>query len=473
MQQEVIQSGLDIEVILIEKGKRFGGCIVTEKIDGFTIEGGPDCFLSEKPWAIQLCEELGLKNRLLCTNEENRRVFILSRGKLHELPEGFMLMVPTTLTPFLKNSLISLPGKFRMAMDLFLPRKQSAEEESLAQFVKRRLGREALEKIAEPLVAGIHAGTPETMSLSSTFPRFIQLEEEYRSLILGMLARRRKAAEFAQRRSGPKRTMFMSLVDGMMELTDAIQGRLDEGSLLPDKKVVRINHIGKATTRDHSPYEVHLEGGETMGADCIVLATPTYITAELLQEMAGTLSEVLLSIPYVSTATISLVYRGSEIHHPLDGFGFVIPRAERRKIMASTWTSVKFPHRSRPDSVLLRAFVGGAHNEDLVDLDDEEMLEVVRGELMDIMGITAQPIITRIYRWHKSMPQYMVGHAGKLSRLEETLIRYPGLYLTGCAYRGIGIGDCIHEGQLTAEKVLKFLERAGIKYQKGGGTNHR
>jgi oxygen-dependent protoporphyrinogen oxidase len=473
LQGEVVRSRLDLETILIEKENRFGGCIVTDEVDDFIIEGGPDCFLAEKPWAIQLCEELGLRDRLLCTNEENRRVFILSRGKLHELPEGFMLMVPTSLTPFLKSSLISLPGKLRMAMDLFLPRKRTDEEESLAQFVKRRLGNEALEKIAEPLVAGIHAGTPETMSLSSTFPRFIQLEEEYRSLILGMLARRRKASEFAKKRSGPKRTMFMSLVGGMMELTDAIQGRLDEGSLVTDKRVVRINHIGKATTRDHSPYEVYLEGGETMGADCIVLATPTYITAELLQGMGGTLSEGLLSIPYVSTATISLVYRGPEIHHPLDGFGFVIPRAERRKIMASTWTSVKFPHRSGPDSVLLRAFVGGSHNEDLVDLDDEEMLEVVRGELMDIMGITAQPIITRIYRWHKSMPQYMVGHAGKLSRLEETLTRYPGLYLTGCAYRGIGIGDCIHEGQLTAEKVLKFLGMAGTKYQKGGGTNHR
>ena len=473
LQQEVARSRLDIETILIEKENRFGGCIVTDEVEDFIIEGGPDCFLAEKPWAIQLCEELGLGDRLLCTNEENRRVFILSSGKLHQLPEGFMLMVPTSITPFLKSSLISLPGKVRMAMDLFLPRKRTDEEENLAQFVQRRLGNEALEKIAEPLVAGIHAGTPETMSLSSTFPRFIQLEEEYRSLILGMLARRRKASEFTKKRSGPKRTMFMSLVAGMMELTDAIQGRLDEGSLLPDKKVVRINHIGKATTRDHSPYEVHLEDGEILEADSVVLATPTYITAELLQEMAGTQAEVLLSIPYVSTATISLVYRASEIHHPLDGFGFVIPRAERRKIMASTWTSVKFPHRSRPDSVLLRAFVGGAHNEDLVGLDDEEMLKVVRGELMDIMGITAQPIITRIYRWDKSMPQYMLGHAERLSHLEEELLHYPGLYLTGCAYRGIGISDCIHDGKLTAKRILEFLGRAETEYEKGGGTNHR
>ncbi len=470
LQEEAARSKFDLEIILIEEEKRFGGCIVTEEVDGFIIEGGPDCFLAEKPWTIQLCAELGMGDRLLCTNEENRRVFILSKGKLHELPEGFMLMVPTSFTPFLRSSLISLPGKLRMAMDLFLPRKRTDEEESLARFVRRRLGKEALEKIAEPLVAGIHAGTPETMSLISTFPRFIQLEDEYRSLILGMLARRRKAAEFARRRSGPKRTMFMSLLNGMMELTDAITGRLDEESLLPNKKVVRINRIGETS---FPPYEVHLEGGETMGADCVVLATPTYITAELLQEFPGTLSEVLQSIPYVSTAVISLVYRDSEIRHPLDGFGFVIPRAERRKIMASTWTSVKFAHRSPPDSVHLRAFVGGAHNEDLVDLDDEEMLKVVRKELMDIMGVATRPVLTRIYRWHKSMPQYTLGHAQKLKRLEEVLLRYPGLYLTGCAYRGIGIGDCIHEGQLTAERVLKFLERVGTKYEKGGGTNHR
>ncbi|MFQ5841091.1 MAG: protoporphyrinogen oxidase [Thermodesulfobacteriota bacterium] len=473
LQEEVVRSELDIEVILIEKEKRFGGCIVTEKMDGFIIEGGPDCFLSEKPWTIKLCEELGLGNRLLCTNEGNRRIFILSRGKLHELPEGFMLMIPTSLTPFLKNTLISLPGKFRMAMDLFLPRKRSVEEESLAQFVKRRLGNEALEKIAEPLVAGIHAGTPETMSLSSTFPRFIQLEEEHRSLILGMLARRRKAAELAQKGSGGKRTMFMSLMDGMMELTDTLKAKLDRRSLLSDKRVIQINHARETAFPSNPTYEIHLEDGETLGADCVVLATPTYITAELIQGLAGTLSEVLLSIPYVSTATVSLAYRQTEIHHPLDGFGFVIPRAEKRKIMASTWTSVKFSHRSSPDSVLLRAFVGGAQNENLVGIDDEVLIDMVRKELLDIMGITAHPILTRIYRWDKSMSQYTLGHAQRLSHLEKGLLHYPGLYLTGCGYRGIGISDCIHDGRLTAERVLKFLGRVETKHERGEETNHR
>jgi oxygen-dependent protoporphyrinogen oxidase len=473
LQEEAARSELDVEVILIEKEKRFGGCIVTEKMDGFIIEGGPDCFLSEKPWTIQLCEELGLGDRLLGTNEANRRVFILSRGKLHELPEGFMLMIPTSLTPFLKSTLISLPGKLRMAMDLFLPRKRSLEDESLAQFVKRRLGNEALEKIAEPLVAGIHAGTPETMSLSSTFPRFIQLEEEYRSLILGMLARRKMAADFAQKGSGRKRTMFMTLMDGMMELTETLRTRLDRRSLLSDKKVIRINRIRDTAFLNNPTYEVNLESGETLGADCVVLATPTYITAELLQGLAETLSEVFLSIPYVSTATISLAYRQAEIHHPLDGFGFVIPRAEKRKIMASTWTSVKFSHRSPSDSVLLRAFVGGAQKESLVGLDDGVIIDIVRKELMDIMGITAHPTITWIYRWDKAMPQYTLGHAQRLSHLEKELLRYPGLYLTGCAYRGIGISDCIHDGKLTAERVLKFLEGIETKYERGGGTNHR
>jgi oxygen-dependent protoporphyrinogen oxidase len=473
LHQEVARSEVDIEVILIERGKRFGGCIVTEKVDGFIIEGGPDCFLSEKPWAIQLCEDLGLGDRLLCTNEGSRKVFILSRRKLHELPEGFMLMIPTSFTPFLKSSLISLPGKFRMAMDLFLPRKRSVEEESLAQFVRRRLGNEALEKIAEPLVAGIHAGTPETMSLSSTFPRFIQLEEKYRSLILGMLARKRMAREFAQGRSGPKRTMFMTLLDGMMELTDTLKAKLDKRSLLSDKRVARIDRL-RDTVSPHNPiYEVHMESGQTMGADCVILTTPGYVTAELLQELDGTLSDMLLSIPYVSTATISLAYRRAEINHPLDGFGFVVPRAEKRKIMASTWTSVKFSRRCPPDSALLRAFVGGAQHEDLLEMDDDAIIDMVRKELMGIMGITADPILTRIYRWDKSMPQYRVGHAERLSHLEERLLRYPGLYLTGCGYRGIGISDCVHDGKLTAERAVRFLERVDTENETGGGTSHR
>jgi oxygen-dependent protoporphyrinogen oxidase len=473
LHQGAARLGGDIEILLVEKERRFGGCILTEKADGFVIEGGPDCFLSEKPWAMQLCEDLGLGDRLLPTNEEYRRVFILSRGMLHELPEGFMLMIPTSIGPFLRSSLISLPGKFRMVMDLILPRKRSDEEESLAQFVQRRLGNEALEKIAEPLVAGIHAGTPETMSLRSTFPRFIQLEEEYRSLILGMLARRRIAKQFAHKRSGPKRTMFMSLADGMMELTDALAASLDERSLLSDTSVTRVTRGGD-TGFPHNPiYQVHLEGGGVLEAHCVILTTPAYVTAGLLREIDGSLSEVLLSIPYVSTATISLAYRQAEIHHPLDGFGFVIPRAEKRKIMASTWTSVKFSHRSPADCVFLRAFVGGAQNEDLVALDDEEIVDVARRELMDIMGITADPILTRIYRWEKSMPQYRIGHGEKLSTLEEKLLRNPGLYLTGCAYRGIGISDCVHDGKLMAEKALGFLEGRNTGQEKGGGTSHR
>jgi oxygen-dependent protoporphyrinogen oxidase len=332
-----------------------------------------------------------------------------------------MLMVPTNFLPFIKSSLISWPGKIRMAMDLFIPKKKSNQEESLAEFVRRRLGEEALEKIAEPLVAGIHAGTPETMGLSSTFPRFVQIEEEYGSLIRGMLARRKRAFQ-SQKKTGPKRTMFLTLKDGLGD------------------------------------YNLRLSDGTVLETDSIILATPSFTTANIVEEMDAKLSEILLTIPYVSSATISLAYRRSQIHHPLDAFGFIIPRTEKRKIMASTWTSVKFNYRAPNDAVLLRAFVGGANNEELVSLDDGKMLRVVQQDLREIMGIEGDPILTRIYRWEKSMPQYLVGHLEKISKMEERISLQPGLFFTGCAYKGIGISDSVHDAEIVADKALEYLK---------------
>ena len=442
----------EIRLLLLDEKDRVGGAILTEKVDDFIIEGGPDCFLYEKPWALALCERLGLGDRILNTNE-NRRTFILSNGKLHELPEGFMLMVPTSFTPFIKSSLISIPGKIRMAMDLFIPKKRSDQEESLADFVKRRLGNEALEKIAEPLVAGIHAGTPETMSLKSTFPRFIQIEEEYRSLIRGMLARRKLALQW-QKKSGPKRTMFLTLKDGLGEWVDCLRDKLGEEVISLKKKVLEVRRMEKDN------YQVQLSDGTSLETEAVILATPSYTTAKIIEGMDPKLSEFLLTIPYVSSATISLAYRPSQIHRPLDGFGFVIPRRERRKIMASTWTSVKFNYRAPKDAVLLRAFVGGANHEELVNLDDDEMLKTIREELKEIMGVEGKPFLTRIYRWEKSMPQYLVGHGEKLSQIEEKINLQPGLFLTGCAYKGIGISDCVHDAETTAEKAMKYLFRS-------------
>jgi oxygen-dependent protoporphyrinogen oxidase len=441
-----------IHLTLLDEKDRLGGCILTERVDDFVIEGGPDCFLYEKPWALALCEKLGLGDRVLNTNE-NRRVFILSKGKLHELPEGFMLMIPTSFMPFIKSSLISWPGKVRMATDLFIPKRRSNQEESLAEFVRRRLGKEALEKIAEPLVAGIHAGTPETMGLKSTFPRFIQMEEEYGSLIRGMLARRKVARKW-EKRGGPKRTMFLTLKNGLGEWIDCLREKIREERIDLKKKVVGLRKTEKGD------YDIRLSDGTSLETDSIILATPSFFTAKIVEEIDPKLAEILHTIPYVSSATVSLAYHRSQIHHPLDGFGFIIPRNEKRKIMASTWTSVKFNYRAPKDYVLLRAFVGGANNEQLVSLDDDEMLKMIQDELKNIMGVKGDPILKKIYRWEKSMPQYLVGHLEKVSRIEERLNLQPGLFLTGCAYKGIGISDSVHDAEIVAEKAMEYLKKA-------------
>jgi oxygen-dependent protoporphyrinogen oxidase len=456
LQEKARESGEAIETVLIDKNEHLGGSILTEQVDGFVIEGGPDCFLSEKPWTLKLCERLGIEDRCLNTSE-NRRTFILSHGKLHPLPEGFMLLVPTSFMPFISSTLISLPGKLRMAMDWFLPRKKTDEEESLAQFVMRRLGQEALEKIAEPLVAGIHASVPETMSLKATFPRFLDLEREYGSLIRGMLARRKKFAQFAKQRKGPERTMFITLKNGLGDLIETVQGRLDPGSVLLGKQIAHLekeNHWGAAS------YCLKIEGEKNLKADAVVLATPSFVSGDLLGDLNPALRELLYTIPYVSSAIIHLAYLKSEIRHPLDGFGFVVPRTEKRNIMASTWTSIKFAHRVPDGHLLLRVFIGGAKNEAALTLTDEEMVAVSREELKDIMGIDANPVFTRAYRWEKSMPQYTLGHLDRVARIEKMASKHPGLFLTGAAYRGVGISDCIHEGELVAERVMEYLKNA-------------
>lgn len=459
LQERIRESGEQIEILLVEKDRHLGGSILTERINGFIIEGGPDCFLSEKPWTLRLCERLGIEDQLLNTNE-SRRTFILSRGKLHALPEGFMLLVPTNIMSFIRSSLISPLGKIRMAMDWFIPRKKTNEEESLAQFVCRRLGTEALEKIAEPLVAGIHVSVPETMSLKATFPRFLELEQEHGSLIRGMLMRRKKFARFLKKRKGPERTMFVTLKNGMGDLIDTLHGRLNPGSIFLEKRAISLEEESR---KGLSSYHLKMEGGETLKADVVVLATPSFVSGDLLIDLDKPLKDLLYTIPYISSAIVHLAYIRSEIRHPLNGFGFVVPRIEKRNIMASTWTSVKFAHRTPDSHVLLRAFIGGAKNESALSLNDDEMVAVSRKELRDIMGIEANPLFTRVYRWEKSMPQYRLGHIERITQIEKMISRHPGLFLTGCAYRGVGISDCIHEGELVAERVFEYLKNS---YQK-------
>jgi oxygen-dependent protoporphyrinogen oxidase len=448
------QTGQPLQITLLEKEQRMGGSILTERADEFLMEGGPDCFISEKPWALRLCRELGLEGEVVGTNQEFRRTFILWAGRLHEIPEGFMLLAPTSLWPFVVSSLFSFSGKLRMGFDLVIPRKKSHEEESLAGFVRRRLGREALERIAEPLVAGIHAGDPKTMSLKSTFQRFIDLEQKYRSLIWGMRQRKKQFANVTA-----QYTLFITLREGMEGMISALKKALPPDIYSLRQEVVNIEQIAETSAKSPT-YRLSIQGKKkALETDAVVMATPAFVTAKLLQHMEKNIVRLLNAIPYCSTATINLAYKHSHIEHPLDGYGFVVPRMEGRQIMAATFSSVKFPGRAPQGKTLLRCFVGGAKNEAIVSWGDSDLLAAVREDIEEILGIQGKPLLSRIYRWKKSMPQYTLGHEERLARIEGGLAKLPGLFLTGSAYRGIGISDCIHEAELIAEQVLEFIKK--------------
>jgi oxygen-dependent protoporphyrinogen oxidase len=460
LEEEAAGKGLSLDIVLLERKDQIGGNISTERVDGFLIEGGPDCFLSEKPWAMELCKKVGLGDEILSTNDKNKKTFVLSRGKLHELPEGVILMVPTRIAPLLFSTLLSIRGKIRMGLELFVPRKKGSEDESLGSFVRRRLGQEALDKIAEPLVAGVHAGNPDTMSIRASFPKFVKMEEEYGSMIRGMLARMRQmrsggkgggAAGQKGGAKGPRLTMFITLKDGLSTLVNGVVSHLKMTTI---KTGVTVEKVSKRK----SGYEVNIKGGKAVTCDAVIIATPAYAAAALIKEIDQNLSEKLLTIPYTSTATVSLGYRRRDIHHPLNGFGFVVPKKEKRRIMAASWVSVKFRYRTPDDSVLIRCFVGGAKNEELVFKSDEELIRMAREELRDIMGITAEPLLARAFKWRKAMPQYTIGHLERVKSIEEMVKRHPGLYLTGSAYNGIGISDSIRMGGETAARVVERLQ---------------
>lgn len=436
-----------IDFTLFEKEGRPGGKLMTERLGDFVIEAGPDSFLPEKYWTVDLIDKVGLRPSLLPSNDQFKGAYIYSKGRLHPLPEGVMLMVPTMFMPLLRSSLISLPGKIRMGLELIVPRRRGNTDESLAQFVTRRLGKECLDKIAEPLVAGIHTSNPDNMSVLATFPRFIEMERTRGSLIWGMLKTMKKVNPHES--GGRKMTYFMSLNNGMEELIEAC-----------------IRFIGPETIKTSSQIQRILKRPQgfslTMGEeeflfDEVVLSTPSFVSREIASDLDPTLSDLLSLIEWSSTATVSLSFPADEIGR-LPGFGFVVPRGEGRRINAATWSSVKWSHRASPDAVLIRSFVGGGHHEELVDLEDEELAEIVLDELRQIAGITARPGFFRVYRWRKSMPRYTVGHLDRLVQINSRLGLHPGLQLIGCSYRGIGIGDCVKSG---FDAAVRIAERAG------------
>ena len=461
LQRHAAQANRPLRYVLIERSPNAGGKIVTEQVKGhgdapFIVEGGPDSFITQKPWALQLARELGMEDRLLGTNDHLRKTFVLQRGKPMPLPDGVMLLVPTRFTPFALSPLISPLGKLRMALDYLIPARAGDEDETLADFVRRRLGNEALDKLAEPLLSGIYNAEAEKQSLLATFPRFRDLEKQHGSLIRGMLAgmrNRPKPAPTTSSNSQPTKppSMFVSFLGGAQELVDTLHPKLTGDICLS----TNVDSITPSAHGGSAPYELALSDGRSVIAQHVILATPAFASADLLRDLAPDAAKLLADIRYVSTGTISLGYRRSEVSHPLNGFGVVIPRSEQRPINAITWSSTKFDHRAPTDHVLIRVFFGGSRNPESVGRSDEELLAVARNELNALLGIDATPVFHRIFRWHNATPQYDVGHLQRVDAIEAALPK--GIMVTGSPYRGIGIPDCVHQAQQTADQLWQQL----------------
>ncbi len=438
------EHGPPLELTVLEARDRLGGTIETEHAGGFLVETGPDSFLSEKPWGLALCRRIGLESRLVGTDDRFRRVFVWFGKRLHPVPDGFQLLAPTRLTPFVTSSLFSWPGKLRMALDVILPRGGGGDE-SLGAFVRRRLGREALERIAQPLVAGIYTADPDELSLLATMPRFVELERRERSLIVGLWKASRKAP--AASTSGARWSLFVSLAGGMGELIAALASRLPSDA-------VRLKHRVGGIERRGVQWRVTTEEAGAIDADAVIVATETHAASRLLRYVDPPLATMLETIPYASSATVSLGYRRADVPHPLDGFGFVVPRAEHRDLLACTFSSVKYPGRAPERHVLIRCFVGGALNAAALERSDDEIVERVRRELGEALGITAAPMLTRVARHPASMPQYAVGHLTTVETIERRLAAIPGLLLAGGGYRGVGIADCVRSGEAAADAAF-------------------
>ncbi|HUV97741.1 MAG TPA: protoporphyrinogen oxidase, partial [Acidobacteriaceae bacterium] len=372
-----------IDTTLIESSPRLGGKILTAHQDGFTAECGPDSFITQKPAAITLCQDLGLSDQLIGSSI-GKPTYVWNRGDLHPIPEGMMLMAPTMMLPFLRSRLISWRGKLRMGMELLIPRREEEGDESLASFTRRRLGAEALEKIAAPLMAGIFAADPEKLGLQSTFPMFLEMEKQHGSLLRGILKRNRaKARNPVPAGSKPKPSpMFMTLKGGLEQLVEALVARLTREKVLLNTEVVCVNRV-------LDRYQIDLSDGSRLWADEIVFATPADVTANLVRGMDPVLAFKLRAIHYVSTATVSLAFKRSDLKTPLHGTGFLVPHNAKRRITACSWSSQKFSHRAPEDCELIRVFIGGARAESLAEQDDAALVQLAREELRAIMGIDA------------------------------------------------------------------------------------
>ena len=447
-----ISHDLPLEVSVLEASGRVGGVVSSRRVGGYLLEEGPDSMITDKPWGRALAERIGLGDRLVGTLDQHRRTFVVRKGRMQPTPEGFYLLAPSMILPLALSRIFSPLGKARMAMDLVLPRRRAAEDESVGSFVTRRLGREALDRMAQPMVAGIYGADPHKLSLQATFPRFQKMEEEHGSVIRAMWAARGKRAgkgtprPGASRASGARYGLFVSFDEGLQVLVDALAAGLPAGTVRTDSPVEAISPAASGG------WELSTASGAER-FDAVVLALGAPVSSTLVQAFDPELGDRLASISYASAITVSLAFKEDDISHPMEGFGFVAPTKENLSMLGCTFCHRKYPGRSPEGRALLRAFCG----EEMARLSDDVITERVLGELRTLLGIHGEPALAHVARWPCSMPQYAVGHLDLVSDIEARTLRHPGLALAGNAYRGIGIPDCVHSGENAAASITVQL----------------
>ena len=445
------------EVTLFETSSCVGGILQTDRRDGWLIERSADMFTTREPWAVDLCRRIGIADELIETDARFRRAFVVRQGRLIPVPEGFTLMSPAKVWPIVKTPLLSPLGKLRLAWEYFTPARRDGADESLESFVVRRFGREAFDRLIQPLIGGIYTADPAKLSMAATLPQFLEMESQHGSLIRGMRRKGPGARGQEPGASGARYGLFVAPREGMQRLVDAVAARLPAGCVRLNSPVERIER--------GEPWRLFVRGQVTPELfDEMILAAPGAVSSRLLKMVDGELASLIERIPHAGCSVAVLGVQRNQIKHPLDGFGFVVPAVEKRRIIAGSMASVKFPGRAPEGKVLLRVFVGGALQPELGELPEDEIRQLVQEELRELIGLSGEPEFCEVVRWLGMMPQYHVGHLDLVARIEARAAAIPHFALAGNAFRGVGIPFCIHSGEQAAERVMRDVEKkAGVR----------
>ena len=440
------RSGVPLDYLLFESAPRLGGVLVTDHVEGCLVEAGPDSFITEKPWAADLCRKIGLGSDLIGSNDADRKTYIVlrknGRDKLVVMPDGLMFMVPTRILPTVFSPLFSLRTKMRMAAEWFQPPHKASEDETVAQMVERHYGSEMVDLLADPLLSGVYGGEAADLSVRAVLPRFADMETRYGSLGRAMLAARRKMPP----KSAARPPLFTSLRNGMQQMVDALIARLDPKALRTSSNVTSVS-------RQENGWSLST-GSQSHHFDRVIIAAPAHCAAAILRSANDELARELAAIHYSSSVTVTLGYDESVRRSLPPGFRFLVPRSSGHRMLAATFVHNKFPHRAPDNRALVRCFLGGARDEEILDCSDDQILAIVRDELVAIISLRAEPLFTRVYKWRAAMAQYSVGHLDRLQRIKSLLDDFPGLALAGNGFTGIGVPDCVRTGTEAAAKVL-------------------